>query len=647
MLFRFTELPWLKLVPLAAATLPSVCALAATPQELGMARVDVNFPDTGFTKHYRVPFDDKDSLAEQIANINIYTRRAHPDTRFLWSCEIKRDPSVAYNASITNPTSDPGLVAATLDFPINPLMLNTAFGELVVELIDENGDGEAFLTATLPGGGLQEAYVRNSTTLDGVPVGLPLGANVTAPGTHVFSLPSMAGPTPADGDQIVVSTSFLLSPGDTVRLRSQFVIDEGTGIPVAEIPPLPNPDDGPYFNVIDVPDTMIGDDELIGSQTQLNVYDGGSLGERFQAGSDIYFNFDTQVNIYGGTVGDDFRANSGSEVNIYGGTVGLRLVAGEVGGDGDTAVVNIAGGMVGGVVVENGIVNMSAGMVLAEAGVDYFAVFRDGVFNLSGGSVGVDGQSGISVTRNGVLNMSAGAATRIDVGNFAGTETARVNITGGDVGLVDQSARSVVNIAGGTIDTVQALSGAVVNYSGGGMSGEGAGFRALAGSTLNIYGTEFLQGGVPITGLELGVPLTIVDRSGQVTGTLVDGTAFSFSPTSSDPNFWHASAVLTVTLVLAGDFNNDGAIDAADYTVWRNNLGAEGLTPYTGGDGNGDGRVTDEDYVVWKSRFHTTPAQLGGQSPTVPEPGSAVLLVLGGVLFARRDCRPRGYSTGK
>ena len=45
-------------------------------------------------------------------------------------------------------------------------------------------------------------------------------------------------------------------------------------------------------------------------------------------------------------------------------------------------------------------------------------------------------------------------------------------------------------------------------------------------------------------------------------------------------------------IATAADYNWDGQVDAADYTVWRDLLGEQGLVPFTSGDGNGDGRVT-------------------------------------------------------
>ncbi|HEY3394287.1 MAG TPA: hypothetical protein VGK58_16355, partial [Lacipirellulaceae bacterium] len=60
-----------------------------------------------------------------------------------------------------------------------------------------------------------------------------------------------------------------------------------------------------------------------------------------------------------------------------------------------------------------------------------------------------------------------------------------------------------------------------------------------------------------------------------------------------------------------GDYNQDGNVDAADYVVWRNLLGASGVLAYSGADGNGDGVVDDEDYGVWRANFGRT-VEAGG-----------------------------------
>jgi lysophospholipase L1-like esterase len=77
---------------------------------------------------------------------------------------------------------------------------------------------------------------------------------------------------------------------------------------------------------------------------------------------------------------------------------------------------------------------------------------------------------------------------------------------------------------------------------------------------------------------------------------------------------------------VAGDFNGDGVVNLADYTVWRDNLGtaSESALNYAG---DGVAGVDASDYAIWKSNFGA-----GGlatvSSVNVPEPTSVVLIVV-------------------
>lgn len=66
-------------------------------------------------------------------------------------------------------------------------------------------------------------------------------------------------------------------------------------------------------------------------------------------------------------------------------------------------------------------------------------------------------------------------------------------------------------------------------------------------------------------------------------------------------NSLHGSpATIDAAVELSGDYNLDGAVDVADYTVWRNSLGS--ATDFRA-DGNGDGAVDSADHSVWKANF--------------------------------------------
>lgn len=79
----------------------------------------------------------------------------------------------------------------------------------------------------------------------------------------------------------------------------------------------------------------------------------------------------------------------------------------------------------------------------------------------------------------------------------------------------------------------------------------------------------------------------------------------------------------------SADFNGNGTVDAADYTLWRDNLGLVGTGTQATGDANGDTNIDVADYDVWKSTFGTTLGSGAMQSATVPEPSAVVLLLVG------------------
>ena len=99
---------------------------------------------------------------------------------------------------------------------------------------------------------------------------------------------------------------------------------------------------------------------------------------------------------------------------------------------------------------------------------------------------------------------------------------------------------------------------------------------------------------------------------------------------------------LAVAPGLAGDYNDNGTVDAADYTVWRDAL-AGGATQLTN-DSTPD-TVDESDYAYWRAHFG---AAAGAGAVTaaeaaspVPEPAAAVLLVLGAMVVGARHRRRR------
>lgn len=75
---------------------------------------------------------------------------------------------------------------------------------------------------------------------------------------------------------------------------------------------------------------------------------------------------------------------------------------------------------------------------------------------------------------------------------------------------------------------------------------------------------------------------------------------------------------------ITGDYNNDGKVNAADYALWRKTPGNYGGDP--------------AGYNAWRANFATGGVGSGSglAGASVPEPASALLLVLGLVAFCPR-----------
>lgn len=91
-----------------------------------------------------------------------------------------------------------------------------------------------------------------------------------------------------------------------------------------------------------------------------------------------------------------------------------------------------------------------------------------------------------------------------------------------------------------------------------------------------------------------------------------------------------------------GDYNSDGVVDAADYTVWRDSFGQMG--PNLVADGDGDNQVDAADYEIWKQFFGQSifgPTG-NGSSQQVPEPAAWLLLAISAVAVSAMRSRTNG-----
>jgi len=99
-----------------------------------------------------------------------------------------------------------------------------------------------------------------------------------------------------------------------------------------------------------------------------------------------------------------------------------------------------------------------------------------------------------------------------------------------------------------------------------------------------------------------------------------------------------ASHLFTAIPALVGDYNSNGVVDAADYTVWRDTLGSITDLRANGDDtGASAGLIDQADFAIWKSHFGATASGSGAGASSlaatnsaragVPEPATSWILL--------------------
>lgn len=124
--------------------------------------------------------------------------------------------------------------------------------------------------------------------------------------------------------------------------------------------------------------------------------------------------------------------------------------------------------------------------------------------------------------------------------------------------------------------------------------------------------------------------------NGQIDGLNVSLDSIQFFGATDaqvhlDTVFWDPQAVITAAM--QGDYNANGVVDAADYTVWRESLGQSGLG--LAADGNDNGLIDEGDFRVWRANYGQAVTSASSVSK-IPEPSTIWLALMCGMALIGR-----------
>lgn len=266
-----------------------------------------------------------------------------------------------------------------------------------------------------------------------------------------------------------------------------------------------------------------------------------------------------------------------------------------------------------------------------------------GLVDLDGGEVEVLG----AVTNNSDIDARFGATLRAGGSGLDNNGGSQLAITGGTVdvfGAVDNNVAAEIAVVGGATgvfhDTV--TNSGVIFVSASSeiallenllfqpSSALSIGLAAGEFSHLDVLGDASMRGTLNVS-LAQGYTPTVGDRfeiltaEGGVTGVFsTENLPALGGGLSMDVQYTGTSILLAVLgpAGIPGDYNSDGSVDAADYTVWRDNLGSATALPNDSTPG-----VAADDYDRWKSNFGSQAVTAAPPSAAVPEPAALALAV--------------------
>jgi hypothetical protein len=388
----------------------------------------------------------------------------------------------------------------------------------------------------------------------------------------------------------------------------------------------------------------------------------------------------------------DLTALNGSTINILGGSVSAEIV--QLGGSQSRpAALNVSKGKL---TIDNGIRTLFAGskgkaiVNITETGEIEAANIIVGSANpnvqpgselnatgssTSTGAVNIIVHKGATITAasgaqvgaikkvtiNGTVNVQGGV---MPIGEFSGTVQSGA-VTVGPNGELDGEGTIIGDLYGkfsGTVigrrnpkvgagntpgiltvnGNVDLDAGTILEMEIGGTTPGTQHDQIVATGSINVAGlasVAIINSGNGFQLPSVGNQFTLLSAAGGVTANFANGSSL-FSVAGGSRVDWAINSTtntsvlqaMNITLLPDGDYTGDGAVDAADYVVWRKSVGGINLAA----DGNRDGVVNDVDLAVWRTHF----GQVGGafgELSTVPEPGvMAFLAILAATVFSKR-----------
>jgi hypothetical protein len=287
--------------------------------------------------------------------------------------------------------------------------------------------------------------------------------------------------------------------------------------------------------------------------------------------------------------------------------------------------------------------SMGGSYAVAGSGSINFAAETGGSMTLPTIAVSNQGSHQFQTIVNLLSDTTADAASNstLNFNNQINTNGNALNLTG--VGVVNLN-HSV--IGGGAVSGSGTLGTASNTSLGGDLTstgtlaiefrgtGEGSGSVPTDVSRFDVSGAANLDGAVDINLFDFtpaaGTTFTILTTTNGI--NFVGGSTGigDLNLTGDSTDFSLALGNSGNDLVLSylasggveGDFNGNGTVDAADYTLWRDRLGTNNPLQ---NDPVG-GQVSEAQYLIWKNNFGSSLPGNGG-STAVPEPAALALLI--------------------